>query len=185
MKMAKVKARKRKKPFREDIIILSFLTIMLFTMFVTDASNEPEDFYAPMDPPPPKNGDTPSEPELLEETLLERSGYTTESTSTEEDFEVQWESVVEMTIVLTWSDDYGNNDEFDVSLQYEGDEIERASDTSGRIEFTTTDNPPGNYTVVITAINCPGLVNTPIGVLDGGNDWDLEVSIKREVVEDE
>ena len=183
--MAKVKARKRKKPFREDITILSILTLILISMFITDAINVPEDFVAPMTRPSGPGDEPPPEPVIVEETLLERSGYTSEGTSTEEAFEIQWEKVVEMTLILTWSDDYGNNDEFEVSLEYEGDEIERTSDTTGKIEIVTAEGLPGNYNVVITAVNCPGRINTPFGNMDGGNDWDLSVSVKREVVEGE
>lgn len=165
-----------KKPFREDLVILTIITIILLLMFATDWEG-PEGLADVGD-----GTDTgPTVPTIIEEDLLSRSDYTSEGRSTPIDIEVPWSNVTQLTLDLQWTDDIGDNDEIELKIELEGDEVDSLSSTTGDISIRLTEVLPGNYTVIVTAVNCPGQIGPFPVDRDNGNDWALEIKAKREV----
>jgi hypothetical protein len=117
-------------------------------------------------------GEMPQGFVYVEETVLDESGHTQEGTSSEIDMELG-PDVVGLKVTLSWVDDIGSNDQFSLALKRDGGEISSISGTSGTLEISTNQTVAGNYTVVVTAVDCPGLfLRLPID-RDNGNDWSL------------
>ena len=177
------------KPFREDMILLfiavAIVALILAVVDIPQGSPEwYENTFKPYTGIPA--GEVPGEePETIlvpvQEALLETSGYTTEGQSTEEPFSIDDANTTEIHAILTWQDDSGDNDQFGLSLLYEGESVVTVSDTRGTLELTYTRVAVGEYSVVITAMDCPGqFTNVPVD-LDDGNDWSLTVTTVRMV----
>lgn len=167
---------REQRPFREDLVVLAAISIILLLMFATDW-NGPPTSTADGD----GTGPGPTEPTIVEEDLLSRSDYTAEGASTRIDLEVPWSNVTLMTLELRWTDDIGSNDELELRVELEGDEVDGLASTTGEITIRVTNPQPGNYTITVTAIDCPGQIG-PLPVdRDNGNGWDLEVKATREV----
>lgn len=169
---------RRKRPYREDLVVLTIITVILLLMFATDWDG-PSIFTDGGDGP----GTEPTVPTIIEEDLLSRSDFTSEGSSTTIDIEVPWSNVTRLTLDLQWSDDIGTNDELELSIGLDGDELDSLSSTSGAITIKLTDPRPGNYTITVTAVDCPGQIGPLPMDRDNGNDWDLEVKAIREVYE--
>ena len=175
--------------YNQDIMAAGIFLIMMFSLYLcTDAASGPTEIfketYGPrtaddiLGPDGPGNG----EPVIEEEVLLDESGYTSEGTTTEADFEVPWNTTIEITVTLDWSDDYGDNDELELVLYLEGERVDRVSGTSGHLEMRQGGPSSGNYTVAISALDCPGRVTPSPIDLDEGNAWALEVDASYEVM---
>ena len=179
----------RKKGYNLDMMLVGiFLMLMLCIYLGTDASTGPtEEFKVTYGPLPSDGSDGPDGPDdgdpvLEEEVLVDEAGYTSEGTTTELRFEVPWNKTIEISMTLDWSDDYGDNDEFELVLYLDGERVDGSSGTSGQLDLTQPSPSPGNYSVAISALDCPGRVGpSPIDI-DDGNDWTLEVRATYEVV---
>jgi hypothetical protein len=178
-----------RKGYNQDMTVVGIFLIMMLSLYLcTDGASGPTDAfretYGPrsaddlLGPDDPGNG----EPVIEEEVLLDEAGYTSEGTTTEADFEVPWNKTIEITVTLDWSDDYGDNDEFELVLYLEGGRVDRVSGTSGHLEIRQGGPSSGNYTVAVSALDCPGRVTPSPIDLDEGNDWALEVGVSYEVM---
>ena len=181
--MAKA-AKVRKRTYREDTAVLIATMLVLFSFYLFDITNGPSEFYQNRaEVPGQEDLSDPMEPELvlIEETLVQRTGYTDEGSSSNVDVEMPWTDIVEIRAVLQWTDDLGANDELGLSIELEGQELTRSSSTSGNIELISPESPNGNYTMTIRALSCPGQVGPIPMDRDTGNEWSLEVTVIREV----
>jgi len=116
-------------------------------------------------------------------TTFSSTGYTGEGESSTGVLSEVVNGTGTVSFVLTWVDDYGENDLFELSIEgtEEGRLVERSS--SGRIEIIfvgLVDNPEWAYE--ITAINCPGIIDNPYGDQDIGNEWSLTINMSVEEV---
>ena len=174
---------KKGKPYNQGMLVVGITDLLVLGIYMgADAAKGPdEDFLrirglsGPLD-------EEPDEPVLQDEVLLDKSGYTSEGSSSNERFEVPWTSTTELSITLDWNDDYGNNDEFEMVLSLEGEEVDRTSGTSGTLTIDQDGPGQGNYTVTITAVDCPGQFTSSQFDRDTGNDWSIEVKAVHEVV---
>ena len=121
--------------------------------------------------------------QLVNEDLLDKSGHTAEGQSTEVPFEVPWSSVTWINLTLSWTDDIGSNDQFELKVLADGQEVGSADGTSGNIPLNIKAPPTGNYTAVITCVNAPGLVGPSPIDRDSGNDWAIKAQAEREVLQ--
>jgi hypothetical protein len=188
-----MKRRSGLKPFREDLVLL-FCAILICALIlvVVDLPQGSPDWYsdlfrgsgsgAPQDSGDQEPGTTPAP---AEETLIETTGYTSEDQSSEEPFGIDDANTTEVHAILTWQDDYGDNDQFSLGLEYEGESVDTVSGTTGTLELRYTSVAVGEYSIVITAMDCPGqFTNVPVD-RDDGNDWSLTVIVTRMVPQDE
>jgi hypothetical protein len=107
------------------------------------------------------------------------TGRTNEGQTRDQAFALDYYQVTDIEVTLTWTDDYGNNDLFSVTLLWEGEEESSEQADSGTIILSVNDADGGyngNFTVEITAIDCPGRVTASPVDLDDGNDWELQVT---------
>ena len=181
--MAKT-ARSRRRSFREDTAVLVATMLIMFSFYLFDVTNGSSEFYQnSADVPGQEELSDPNEPEriLIEDILVQRTGFTEEGSSSHVDIKIPWTDVVEIRAVLQWTDDLGSNDELGLSIELEGRELTRSSSTSGNIELTSPETPNGNYNMVIRALSCPGQVDPAPMDRDTGNEWSLEVTVIREV----
>jgi hypothetical protein len=177
-------ARSKRRSFREDTAVLVATMLILFSFYLFDITNGPSEFYKnSADVPGQEDLSDLTEPELVlvEDTLVQRTGYTDEGSSTHVDIEMPWTDMVEIRAVLQWTDDLGSNDELGLSIELEGRELTTSSSTSGNIDLTSLETPNGNYTMTIRALSCPGQVDPAPVDRDTGNEWSLEVTVIREV----
>jgi hypothetical protein len=181
--MAQRMLRSKRKPFREDLVVLSATVLMLFFLYVSvdypSAMEQVEELsnIGSGGNLPPSGGGT----KLIEENLLDETGYTNEGQSTDIPAEVPWSSVRWVNFTLTWADDIGSNDEFELKVLSDNEVLDSISGTSGELKLNIEGPPIGNYTVTITCIDAPGLVG-PLPVdRDSGNDWSMTATVVREV----
>jgi hypothetical protein len=129
--------------------------------------------------PEPEQNHTPVRTEIQ---LLSKDGNTAEGQSTEESLTVEQEGTVSFDIKLTWTDDYGSNDEFKLAVSNATGEIDSSSGISGSLElkYAPASAGPadlvGKYTITVTCVNAPGVIG-PLPVdRDNGNSWKLVVT---------
>jgi hypothetical protein len=171
----------RKQPYREDLLVLAVTALMIFTLYGTvDYPLTVADIKAQ------GGGGGGAQPQtnvthIVEEPLVDQNGNTNEGQSTNVDTEVPWADLTWVNVTLTWTDDIGSNDEFEVKVTVDGSELGKASGVTGAITVDLKGPPNGNYTVVITCVDAPGLVGPfPID-RDSGNSWNLKAVAVREV----
>lgn len=151
-------------------LVLSTLILMLFCGCTQDVENSQE-----------KDVDSEPKKELVDVTLLDKIGYSEEGTITEVVFDVPPDAV-SLAVTLSWEDDYGNNDWFEMALLYEGSELAKGNTTTGEIIHNITCSYQGNHSIVITALHCPEDDSGKPFDRDEGNDWHLLVQCVREVL---
>ena len=129
--------------------------------------------------PEPEQNHTPVRTEVQ---LLSKDGATTEGQSSEESLTVEQQGTVSLDIKLTWTDDYGSNDEFKLAFSNATGEIDSSSGTSGSLEVKYEPASPGpsdlvgTYKITVTCVNAPGVIG-PLPVdRDNGNSWKLVVT---------
>jgi len=171
---------------KKDLQVVSWFIVLVLLLIAgieaqpreapewTDSQFKPKDGQGP-------EGPGPQEPQLTVTEALSSSGYTAEGQASEEAFALEYAVVAEVQVVLEWTDDYGNNDEFQVTLLWEGTEVGSSSGSTGKITLGAVPSEDGeligNFTVRIEAVRCPGLIGpTPID-RDQGNDWTLKVEV--------
>jgi hypothetical protein len=114
-------------------------------------------------------------------SLTSEDGRTVEGGSSEVQLDMGTYVVFEIDVRLAWTDDFGDNDEFGLSLLHDGDVVDETSGSSGTLEISystgTEAVPPGNYSVEVAALDCPGVVGMFPVDRDDGNDWSLDVDI--------
>ncbi len=119
---------------------------------------------------------------IVEEELnvLSVSSQTSETQTSTEDFSLDEQYVYSITVSLTWSDDVGSNDRFEVVLERDGRALGSGRGETGSISFDAVDNEEGglngSFTVSITAEECPGALGSHALDRDNGNTWDLRVT---------
>jgi hypothetical protein len=92
-----------------------------------------------------------------------------------------------LIIELTWNDDVTEidgspNDEFELVLWKNTTEEDRTSSINGKLEINLLTPSIGNYTIEITALSCPAIIDNPDGVIsdrDTGNDFRLKATTYR------
>lgn len=115
----------------------------------------------------------------VEVEVLSRSAYTSEGQTTTVSFDLGARRVLELKATLTWTDDYGSNDDIGLALSNSSGEMDTTHGTGGSLDLDVK-APAGGFLLgpfeaKVTAINCPGLVG-PLPVdRDNGNDWSLTV----------
>jgi len=163
---------------------LRVVTIFMIVMVLLISGLELNPRYIP--PPttqaqPPGNNQHQNQTQnLTTAEVLSRSGYTGEGLSSNEDFGLGYPLVTMVKVELTWTDDYGSNDDFSLELKHESQSLDKAEGTTGalavQVTAKTDENLAGNFTVVITCVNAPGVIG-PLPVdRDNGNAWDLKVT---------
>ena len=157
-------------------------TVTLFMLFLIVLIAVMEGYQGPVPEPLPDTEPTDEDvPDLNMTTIdvVSISGHSPEGGTTDETFTLDQALVTKIEIELTWSDDIGDNDELRVTVLHEGEEVGSESSTNGRITITLVDEQDGglggNYTVEVTAVDCPGLVGPSPVNRDNGNTWDLVV----------
>jgi hypothetical protein len=173
-----------------DIQLLSVsIVILLFCSFAGEAhilNGTPPNWYLKTYfpkayvPPSPSN-DTPPDGELVTRTVLSSDGHTNEGSTSDVLFIIDQDGVQEIMVTLSWQDDLGEPDTLGLSLSFEGSKLDAQEGSSGPLELKyVTDNatdPRGEYTVSVSALDCPGVVSIfPID-RDSGNDWSLTVKM--------
>lgn len=164
-----------------------YISIVIVFLLVITAISEgsvttvPNWYKGPFPTEPAVNETPPETTKIVEMVVLSNDGYTQEGQRTEIAFEIEQDEPVQLNVTLAWTDDYGTNDEFGLSMSLEGKEVGSVKDTNGKLELQYGDGngtiPMGNYTITISAVNCPGLrPNSPID-RDQGNDWSLTVRL--------
>ena len=169
------------KLIKSDLKVISvFMVVVIILNAAYHATNEvtPE-MYAKPEEEDEENGGNETAPIIIDIEVLSTNGQTSEGQTSTETFDLVYTMVTQVEIGLVWTDDYGNNDEFRVVLEWEGEEIDSDSSTSGNIYLRVTDEPDGgligNFTVRIEAVNCPGIIGP---FIDNGNTWQLVVNAK-------
>jgi hypothetical protein len=171
----------KKGPYREDLLVLAVTAIMVFTLY--GAVDYPNTIATI-----PSGGgggggghNQTNATHIVEEPVADQTGNTNEGQSTNVDIKVPWDRLLWVNTTLTWTDDIGNNDEFEVKVTSGGAELGKGSGTSGTIVVALEGPPGGNYTVVITCVNAPGIVGPSPIDRDKGNSWTLKATAVREV----
>lgn len=179
--------------YKEDSLIMLTVMIVLLLIFISSSVvREPHDIYYRRYENykfKEEQGIYPNQVEeeyvLTEEFLFDEGGSTQEGSSSTVPFEITWGGCPELSAALSWQDDYGNNDHFQMVLEFEGQEKLRSSSTSGSLEILIANPLKGNYTLEISALDCPGEVDTPFQDRDNGNQWHCTVKVvRRELVEE-
>jgi hypothetical protein len=171
---------KRRLPM--DIILPCFSAIFLIIAIVItdvaidiDLTENADKYY----PPPPE-----PQYEYVEIETFGLDGFTQEGTSTDLDLGEILENATKFRAVLVWNDDVGSNDVFNVAIRNNGTELASSQDSSGSIDLETEDGfYNGTYSVVVTAVDCPGVVDIIPVDRDDGNSWSLKVftTVRMEV----
>lgn len=161
---------------RSDIMLMissCIVILLIFLMADVFGPGPPEASYALPTPPPEEPGYIFEPVELASET-----GSTSEGSSTEVTFLIEGSNVVGVLVILDWVDDYGDNDQFTLTVVIGGQERGSVSGTSGHLELELNDTPDGEHSVVIEATKCPGLLGRRLLPLDidRGNDWSMAVT---------
>ena len=177
--------RGRKGPFRDDMLVLSVAVLMVFVLYIA------VDYPNTMAKAPGNTGNTggtgPNNGHqtltLVKEDLLDQSGHTSEGQSSEIPFKVPWSNVTWINLTLSWTDDIGSNDQFELKVLADGQELGSADGTSGNVPLNIKAPPSGNYTAIVTCVNAPGLVGSSPIDRDSGNDWAIKATAEREVLQ--
>lgn len=173
----------KKRPYREDLLVLAVSALMIFTLYA--AVDYPLTLADLQTTGGGGGGGTPHHnvSHLVEEPLVDQSGSTNEGQSTDVEMKATWGNLTWVNATLTWTDDIGDNDEFELKISVDGAEIDKASSVDGNIVLNLKGPPSGNYTVTVTCVDAPGLVGPfPID-RDNGNAWQLKATAVREVQE--
>jgi len=176
---------KRKKgPFRDDMLVLSLAVLMVFVLYIA------VDYPSTLAHIPGTNG-TPgggvptgqNEPTIVKENVLDQDSHSNERQSTDVTLVVPWSNVTYLNLSLSWTDDIGSNDQFELKVLSDGNELGSGDSTSGNIILNIKAPTSGNLTAVVTCVKAPGLVDPSPIDRDTGNDWNLKVTADREVYE--
>lgn len=164
---------------RNDLKVIS--VIMVLTLLATLSMEVQSGSVSKWKPDDTDGGDGNGQtgPTFVEVDLLDTSGHTSEGATSQEDFESNYPVVTKVEVELTWTDDIGNNDEFRLTLFWEGAEEKTVQGTSGTLSLEIVSDPEGvysgNFTVEIEAVDCPGVLDPIPMDRDNGNNWDLVV----------
>jgi hypothetical protein len=111
--------------------------------------------------------------------VLSTTGQTSEGGTSTEAFDLDYPKVERIEVCLSWTDDYGNNDNFMVTLLKDGSAVRSEEGDTGAITLNVEDPEGalnGSFEVQIEALDCPGAVGgLPID-RDNGNSWELLVT---------
>jgi hypothetical protein len=165
------------------MVVLSVAVLMVFVLYV--AVDYPKTLAnVPGGSGGGGSGPGPSPPTytLVNEDLMDETSHTSEGQSTELSFEVPWSAVTWINLTLSWTDDIGNNDQFELKVLADGQDVGSADGSSGNIPLSIKAPPAGNYTAKVTCVKAPGLVGSSPLDRDSGNDWTLKATAEREVL---
>lgn len=162
-----------------DLTLVSLVAVVaLLSTVAADALIVP-----PPQPPGASAAGPPAPVQAPTQTVIEQkvlaNGHTDEGATTTENIGVPPNfTFMAVSVNLSWSDDYGSNDDFRIVLKVNGTVVDSAEGTSGTLSVGTDPGGgaplSGSISVDITAVNCPGLVPGLPFDRDGGNDWRLE-----------
>lgn len=182
MGKAPVQRSRGKRRLPMDIILPCFSAIFLITAIViadvaidADITENADKYFPP--PPEPKY-------EYVEVETFGLDGFTQEGASTDIDLGELLENATKIRAELTWQDDIGSNDVLRLALKNNGSEMASSEDASGSIGLETDDGSyNGTHSVVVTAVDCPGVVDIIPVDRDDGNSWSLKVftTVRMEV----
>jgi len=179
-------------PYRDDMVIMSVVMLLILGTVAAEAVSGPSQYFRGNYPPGSTTGGAGGDGDgggggagnaTVKDKVVQQDGSTSEGGTTDVDFELGFERNTGMTVTLTWTDDIGNNDELGITLQKDGKEVDSTSGTSGSIELQIVSPESGNYTVQVSAIDCPGVVGPLPFDRDTGNTWSLEVTVEHEAGE--
>lgn len=173
---------------RDLTIISAFMVLMLlFAVAAEDPEQEPPEWYVERFDDGGGGQDDPKDDvtETRTDPIFSKGGFTSEGGVTEEVFQVDEDGSLEIEVLLTWTDDIGNNDNFRMSLSNSSGEIGYIEGTAGSLAIDVVAEQAGDligeYTVTVEALDCPGLMG-PIPIdRDSGNDWTIDVILTYEV----
>ena len=173
-------------PFRTDLALMALTLVAMFLLYVAvDLPGDIPEYYPKRFQIQEEEGEAPTQ--IVTEELLNETEYLAEGDTREFRFEVVWWNVTQLTIFLTWDDDYVEldgtaNDEFELVLRRNNSEIDRTSSTGDNLEINLLTPNMGNYSVAITAISCPAIIDNPDLDRDTGNDFRVRVITQRSTV---
>jgi len=174
---------RRKGPYRDDMVVLTATVMMVLLLY--GAVDYPHTMANISESSGGGGGGGGNPPpitmHLVEESVVDSTGYTAEAQSSSVDVKVPWSNVTWLNMTLTWTDDIGNNDQFELKLQLDGKDIDKKSGNAGLVTLEIEGPASGNYTAVITCVNAPGLVGPSPIDRDNGNSWALKATAVREV----
>jgi hypothetical protein len=169
--------------FGNEFAIFSAIIVMMLLVIVVvePVDMKPPDWWVKAahksNGTSPQNGGNTT-PQRKEVEVLSKTGHTSEGSTTTIELEMKDPKAVELTVTLEWTDDIGSNDEFGLKISNETGDLESDQGTTGTLTVKVSAQGgngglAGNFTISITAINCPGLVG-PLPVdRDTGNDWSI------------
>jgi len=177
-----VHAGRRKGPYRDDMVVLTATVMMVLLLY--GAVDYPHTMANISNGGGGGGGGgtlPPSVTYLVEEPVTDANRYTAEGQSSNVDLKVPWANVTWLNMTLTWTDDIGNNDQFELKVQLDGKDVDKKSGNTGQVTLNLEVPASGNYTAVITCVNAPGLVGPSPIDRDNGNNWALKATAVREV----
>jgi hypothetical protein len=170
-------------PYRTDLAFMALTIVGLLLLFVAiDLPGDIPDYYPGRFIYPGDDEEMPTQ--VIVEELLNETEYLDEDSSTEFELYLPWWNVTELVIELTWADDLTEidgqpNDEFELVLWSNTTEIDRTSSINEELVINLLTPSIGNYTIEITALNCPAIIDNPDYDRDTGNDFRLRVTSYR------
>jgi len=201
--MAGTLGERKGMPFmHNEFLLVSIIMVFIFALILVAGTRE-------VDPPSwvykitylgemPTTDDEGTSEGLVEKqrTVLDEQGTTSEGMTTTVPVNVNGSLTLNLTFQLTWSDDYGNNDVFEVTISNSSGELAKGTGDQGSVILSVNiegreesgavqGDLRGDYDVTIRAASCPGMFESNPFDLDSGNDWTLKVTAKtREQPED-
>jgi hypothetical protein len=163
----------RSKRYRDLRLVMAYLVVAFIAVGLFEAQFE----YDP-DAEAQQDIEEVSEPVYVTRDVHSMSGHTDEGSTSQESFTIEHPYVRWVQVELYWSDDYGDNDELSLRLLYAGEEVGSVSGTSGPLAVEVEDENgtlTGEFTVEVTAIDCPGVIPSSPVDRDTGNNWNFVV----------
>jgi len=150
-----------------DLVLVSMFMILtlLFIAAAEDPKADPPEWYDISNYIPQVQDDDDNDTKVRKEIELESmNGQTSEGGSTDVDIVVEHEGVIGLIVQLEWTDELDSSQGTSGQLL-----LDLSSDVVGELM--------GDYTITVSAIDCPGMVG-PIPVdRDTGNSWSLTVTM--------
>lgn len=164
------------KPYRTDLVVMGTVIILLTLLFVgVDLPGSVPSYFES------RYKYAPKEVELVttsvDSLMVNETRYFTEGIPDGWEFPVSFENMTSIMVELTWTDDYGDNDRFLAMLQVDGEDLLARDSATGSITLEIDDPHPGNYSLQVEAVECPGFLGVNTLDRDNGNDCYVRVTV--------
>lgn len=164
------------KPYRTDLVVMAAVIILLALLYVgVDLPGEVPSYYES------RYLYAPTEVELVttsvDSLMVNETRYFTEGIPDGWEFPVYFENMTTMRVEISWTDDYGDNDQFLAMLQVDGEDLKSQDSATGSITIEIDNPSQGNYSLQVQAVECPGLLGVNTLDRDNGNDCHVKVTV--------